>query len=40
MSYKNLEIWKLADELVVEMHEMTLTKLPKFELFEEGGQNS
>lgn len=36
MSYKNLEIWKLADELVVEIHEMTLTKLPKFEMFEEG----
>lgn len=38
MSYKNLEIWKLADDLAVEIHEMTLTKLPKFEMFEEGGQ--
>lgn len=38
MSYKNLEIWKLADELVVAIHEMTLTKLPKFEMFEEGAQ--
>jgi len=38
MSYKNLEIWKLADELVVEIHEMTLTKLQKFEMFEVGGQ--
>lgn len=38
MSYKNLEIWKLADELVVEIHEMTLTQLPKFEMFEEGAQ--
>lgn len=38
MSYKNLEIWKLADELVVEIHEMTLTRLPKFEMFEEGTQ--
>ncbi len=38
MSYKNLEIWKLADELVVDIHEMTLTKLPKFEMFEEEGQ--
>ena len=38
MSYKNLEIWKLADDLVVEIHEMTLTKLPKFEMFEKGGQ--
>ena len=38
MSYKNLEIWKLADELVAEIHEMTLTKLPKFELYEQGSQ--
>jgi four helix bundle protein len=38
MSHKNLEIWKLADELVVEIHEMTLARLPKFEMFEEGGQ--
>ena len=38
MSYKNLEIWKLADELVIEIHEMTLTKLPKFEMYEEGSQ--
>jgi four helix bundle protein len=38
MSYKKLEIWNLADELVVEIHEMTLTKLPKFEMFEGGGQ--
>jgi len=38
MSYKNLEIWKLADELVVEIHEMSLTKLPKFEMYEEGSQ--
>ncbi len=38
MSYKNLEIWKLAEELVREIHEMTLTKLPKFEMYEEGSQ--
>ncbi|MEQ1677322.1 MAG: four helix bundle protein [Chitinophagaceae bacterium] len=38
MSYKNLEIWKLADELVIEIHDMTLTQLPKFEMFEEGAQ--
>ena len=38
MSYKNLEIWKLADEVVAEIHEMTLTKLPKFETFEEASQ--
>ncbi|HEX4875191.1 MAG TPA: four helix bundle protein [Chitinophagaceae bacterium] len=38
MSYRNLEIWKLADELVVEIHEMTLNRLPKFEMFEVGAQ--
>ena len=38
MSYKNLEIWKLARELSVEIHKMTLTELPKFELYEEGSQ--
>jgi four helix bundle protein len=38
MSYKKLEIWKLADEVVKLIHEMTLTKLPKFEMYEEGSQ--
>jgi four helix bundle protein len=36
MSYKTLEIGKLADELVVEIHEMTLIRHPKFEMFETG----
>lgn len=38
MSYRNLEIWQLSRELVVSIHKMTLTKLPKFEMFEEGTQ--
>ena len=38
MSYKNLEIWQLARELVIEIQAMTLAKLPKFEMFEEGAQ--
>lgn len=38
MSYKNLEIWKLANELVKEVHLMTLTNLPKYELYEIGSQ--
>ena len=38
MSYKNLEIWKLAEDVVIVIHEMTLTMLPKFEMFEEGAQ--
>jgi four helix bundle protein len=38
VSYKGLEIWQLARELVVEIHKMSFEKLPKFEIFEEGGQ--
>jgi len=37
MSYKKLEIWQLAKEIVLETHVMTL-HLPKFEMFEEGSQ--
>lgn len=37
MSYKKLEVWQLARELSIEIHEMTLT-LPKFEQFEEAQQ--
>ncbi len=28
----------IAREVVIEIHEMTLTKLPQFEMFEEGSQ--
>jgi len=38
MSYRKLEIWKLAREVSVEIHRMTLECLPKFEMFEEGSQ--
>jgi len=38
VSYKKLEIWKLARELSIEIHKMSLTKLPKFEMYEEGSQ--
>jgi len=38
LSYKNLEIWQIARELVVDIHKMTLNNLPKFEMFEEGAQ--
>ena len=38
MSYRKLEIWKGARELVIDIHKMTLTQLPKFELYEEGSQ--
>lgn len=38
MSYRNLEIWKLSRELVIEIHEMTLKNLPKFEMYESASQ--
>jgi len=38
LSYKKLEIWQIARELVIDIHNMTLNKLPKFEMFEEGAQ--
>ena len=37
MSYRKLQIWVLAREVVIEIHEMTM-KLPKFEMYEEGSQ--
>ena len=36
-SYKDLEIYKKAHKLAIEIHEMSLT-LPKFEMYEEGSQ--
>ena len=38
MSYKRLEIWEMAQELVVDIHRMTLNLLPRFEMYEEGAQ--
>lgn len=38
MSYRNLEIWKIADELVVEIHHMSIKDLPAFEMYETGSQ--
>ena len=38
MSYRKLEIWQKARDLVTDIHKMTLNKLPQFELYEEGGQ--
>ena len=38
MSYRNLEIWSLARELTIAIHKMTLSELPKFEIYEEGSQ--
>jgi len=38
MSYKKLEIWDRAREVSIAIHKMTLTELPKFEMYEEGSQ--
>ncbi len=37
MSYRKLEIWQLAREMVIEIHKLSLN-LPKFEMYEEGSQ--
>ena len=36
-SYRDLEIYRKAHKLAIQIHEMSL-KLPKFELYEEGSQ--
>jgi four helix bundle protein len=38
VSYRNLEIWKLARSLTTDVHQMTIRELPKFEMYEEGSQ--
>ena len=38
MSYRDIEIWKLARETAIAVHRMTLDNLPKFEMYEEGSQ--
>lgn len=38
MSYRKLEIYNIAHQLVIDIHMMTLSKLPKFEMYEEGSQ--
>jgi hypothetical protein len=35
MSYRDLEIWKLAREIAIAVHRMTLQNLPKFEMYEQ-----
>jgi four helix bundle protein len=37
MNYKDLEVWRIAREISIEIHEMSLS-LPKFEMYEEGSQ--
>jgi len=37
IGYRDMHVYKLAKQLAVEIHKMTLT-LPKFELYEQGSQ--
>jgi four helix bundle protein len=38
VSYRELEIYKMAHKLAVEVHKMTLAELPTYERFEEASQ--
>ena len=38
MNYEDLEFWKIANELVLQIHQLTINDIPKFELFETGSQ--
>ena len=38
MNYEDLEIWKIANELVLQIHQLTINEIPKFEMFETGSQ--
>lgn len=38
MSYRELKIWHMARTLTVDIHRMTMTALPKHEMYEEGSQ--
>ena len=38
MNYEDLEIWKLANELVMQIQKLTIYDIPKFEMFEVGSQ--
>ena len=38
MNYQKIEIYKIAHMLVIDIQDMTLKKLPRFEMYEEGSQ--
>jgi len=38
MNYEDLEIWKIANELVLQIHQLTINDIPKYEMFETGSQ--
>jgi four helix bundle protein len=38
MSYRDLEIWRLARQVAIAVHRMTLQNFPQFEMYEEASQ--
>lgn len=38
MSYRELEIFKIAHEFAIDIHHTSINHLPKFEFYEEGSQ--
>ncbi len=38
LSYRDLKVWQMARELSIAIHRLTLEKLPRFEIHEEGSQ--
>lgn len=38
MSYENSALYRLAKQMAVELHKLTLNELPKFEMYEQGSQ--
>lgn len=36
--YEDPEIYRLVKQIAVEIHQMTLEELPRFEMYEEGSQ--
>ena len=37
-SYEDMDVYKLAKQMAVDIHRMTLNELPKFEMYEQGSQ--
>jgi hypothetical protein len=38
-SYEDTALYKLAKQMAVELHQVTLNELPKFEMYEQGSQH-
>ena len=38
MSYRKLDVWQLARGLVTDIHQMSMSQLPKYEFYEVGSQ--